>query len=115
MSHKAKALVASVLGLMFCLIYGFQELGQVELVKALFYAVVIAAPMMVVGYRYKAEMLKVPRYVMPVGVIIGMVAYKVLSRYSKTALISFALLAAILMLFIACIYNNDELDQTRGS
>lgn len=114
MGNKAKALTASILMLVFFVIYGIRELSRIETVKALLYAVAIAVPLTVIGYRYKTRMLKVPRYVMPIGVIIGSLAYKVLSKYSEMSVITFGLLIGILMVFLGCIYNNDELDQKRG-
>lgn len=108
---KVKAITASLLTLIAFLCIGYQEIGATALLKAVSYAIIIAAPIMGISFKYKKQLLNAPKYLVPLGMLIGIVAFRTLSRGHKPALVCFAIIIGIVMTFYSLIYTDAELKQ----
>lgn len=104
------ALLAATLTLISFVLFGFQEIGGKALAQAALYAAVLSIPLLALTYKFKTELLKI-KTAGPIGILVGTVAWKILSGYSKLSLFIFALSVGILFVFIAAIYTDKELEQ----
>lgn len=111
MRNKITAVAASVLTTSFFILFGYNELGTDSLKKAIVYAAVISLPIMLVLWKYKTSLLKVPRYMSAAGIIAGIVIFNLVYKYDKMALLCIAILVGILMVFVSVIYTDNELKQ----
>ncbi|TWJ19313.1 hypothetical protein [Geobacter argillaceus] len=104
MKNKQKTVIASILTFTSFLGFGYVEIGMSQLIRIAIYAVVIASPIMILIYKYKTTLLKTPKYLVPLGMIIGIVAFNILHKFHKNILIGFVLIVGILFVFMSCIY-----------
>jgi len=57
-------------------------------------------------------LLKAPRYMTAVGMLIGTLVFKGLYEYDKVALSSFGILIGILFVFFSIVYTDEELNES---
>lgn len=104
------SLLAATLTLVAGAVFGFQEIGGRALVQAALYAVILSVPLLALTWKFKDKLLKI-KQAGPIGILVGAVAWKLLSGYSKLSLFTFALLVGILFVFLSVIYTDKELEQ----
>jgi len=112
MKNKIKTLVASVLTTVAFIAIGYKEVGAESLLKAAGYAVIISLPIMLIAGKYKRTLLKAPKYMTAVGMIIGTLVFKGLYEYNKVALSGFGILVGILFIFFSLVYTDEELNES---
>lgn len=111
MKNKAKALTASIMVLVSFTCIGYYEIGPSQLLRSASYTIAIASPLMVLFFKYRKRLLNAPKYLPPLGMLIGIVAFKALAKNHKPALVCFAMIVGILLVFASLIYNDEELKQ----
>lgn len=113
MRNKVTSLLAAILILVAGAVFGYQEIGGRALVLAALYAVGLSLPLIALAWKFNGELLKI-KYAGAIGILVGAVAIKLLSGYSKLSLFSFVFLVGILFVFFSVIYTDKELEQKAG-
>lgn len=111
MKNKVTAVTASVLTTAFFVLFAYNELGADKLKIATLYATVISLPIMLLIWKYKVLLLKVPRYMSAAGIIAGTIIFKTVYEHDKMALLCIAIVVGILMTFVSFIFTDKELKQ----
>ena len=104
------SLLAATLTLVAGAVFGFQEIGGRALIQAALYAVFLSVPLLALAWKFKDELLKI-KHAGPIGILVGAIAWNVLSGYSKLSLFTFVLMVGIMFVFLSIIYTDKELEQ----